>query len=233
MFLPFRASLISTRCLYTNVTLWCLMSFLYIWYHQPGNRKKLLPSVDLHGWYHNLGTVKSVDCSVKPNMRYVYSMLGNNMIYLWVTISDNVPPDMCSQQRFRSCSLNSIFSAHTLDIQDSSCRHWRLIRLNGCAGWFECYLGTHQNQGFLMLCLLSSIDVGNVIWVFVWCQRYDTGFVVWQGREDERACMIWTLGYNMAIPGYNMARTYASMTQLYVHEYHACIAYPKTKHFFQ
>ena len=59
----------------------------------------------------------------------------------------------CAQRRFRSnCTfVQSDQNLHwapldSLGWKDSSCRHQRLIRQSGCAGWFESSLGTHVRR---------------------------------------------------------------------------------------
>ena len=71
----------------------------------------------------------------------------------------NVPLHMCAQRRVRSaCTLRSLISNFTVRILDRqgckvySCEQRRLIRLCGCADWFESSLGEHVRRYVFSRC---------------------------------------------------------------------------------
>ena len=77
----------------------------------------------------------------------------------WVALSENIPSDMFSEQRFRSastCTVIKIFTGHILDSQGckvSSCGQWRL--------WSDC-TDEHTDLGLCWAPLCDREVTGSI-----------------------------------------------------------------------
>ena len=77
----------------------------------------------------------------------------------WVATSENVPSDMWAQRKFRSaCAFDS------QGCKISSCGQLRLIRLRGCAGWFESSFGAHVRRYVFSCCGSSGLQKKELEW---------------------------------------------------------------------